>query len=117
MKLFKIATIVLAALWLCAQPAHADSLLFTDQFPTSDWKQRWEVVRNFQPHTPSEPCMNQQWPALWEVRNNFLGITLDGPPCVTEIVPKSEFLDLTMFPIIHINSAGFFLRRCSPIAT
>ncbi len=94
MKLSKIAMIFALALATLVRPTKvsASAILFEDNFNDGDFSD-WTVVRNFQWNNPSQPCLNQGKPANWEILDGRLGITIDGPSCMTEIVPNN--LDLS----------------------
>ena len=79
-------------LFLVAKPIQANQVLLEDDF-NRDNLGDWTVVRNSQHHHPQDPCLNQGYPAEWEVIDGKLGITINGSPCTTEIIPQQ--LDLT----------------------
>jgi hypothetical protein len=94
MKISKIATILTLAILSLFQASRvqASEVLFQDNFNDNDFSD-WTVVRNFQWGNPSLPCFNNGQPALWEILQGRLGITIDGPSCMTEIIPNN--LDLS----------------------
>lgn len=72
-----------------------DQVVFFEDFEnytTNTITENWEIARNIQWHNPSLPCMNGSNPAKWEIYNVFgskrIGITLNGPSCIFEIIPK-----------------------------
>ncbi|MBU0576291.1 C39 family peptidase [Patescibacteria group bacterium] len=79
-------------LFLLAKPILAGEVLLTDSFDDGDFND-WTVIRNQQWHQPDKPCFNGAYPAQWEIKEGRLGITIDGSPCTTEIIPQD--LDLT----------------------
>ncbi|HYD35078.1 MAG TPA: C39 family peptidase [Vitreimonas sp.] len=89
---FGLGLMCLFILGLSPLPVHAQTPLFSDNFDDGEFSD-WRVQRNMQYDSPSKPCMNQDQPAAWEVKDGRLGITIDGPPCTTEITPLS--LDLS----------------------
>ncbi|MBU0578892.1 C39 family peptidase [Patescibacteria group bacterium] len=79
-------------LFLLAKPICANEILLNDNFNDNNFND-WTVVRNMQWHHPERPCFNKGYPTKWEIKNGELGITIDGSPCTTEIIPQN--LDLT----------------------
>ena len=79
-------------LLLLAKPIQAQQILFSDNFDDGNFDD-WTIVRNQQLHHPEKPCFNGIHLAQWEITAGKLGITLDGNPCVTELLPHN--LDLT----------------------
>jgi hypothetical protein len=90
-KCFTLMCMVLLFL-STVSPVQANTVLFSAQFDSPDMS-NWQVVRSQQWSNLTLPCMNKSVPAQWSIVNGELGIVIDGPPCVTEIVPKN--LDLT----------------------
>ncbi len=70
--------------------------LFSENFVSADWSRRWRVIRNQQWQNTSQPCFFAGAPTAWQIRNHFLGMMIDGPSCVTEIIPL--FVDLSQTP-------------------
>ena len=96
-------------LFLLAKPIWASEILFEDSFNTDNLN-NWKVVRSSQHHHPQEPCFDGAYPAEWKIINGRLGITINGNPCTTEIIPQN--LDLTA-----INNYEFEFEWYFPIST
>ncbi len=86
-KTVLFVAILLITFW---QPSktQAKQLIFSDNFDDGDFSD-WQVVRNRQWNNSSKPCMNYDQPAQWEIKDGALGIDIDGPGCVTEIIPNN----------------------------
>ncbi|KKT97520.1 MAG: hypothetical protein UX35_C0002G0080 [Microgenomates group bacterium GW2011_GWA1_46_15] len=88
--------------------------LFEDNFDDGDLT-GWTVSWNFQWANSQLPCMNGSQPALWQVLLQRLGIIINSPGCLTEIIPDHfripenqnytfEF-DMTMPESMHMDRA------------
>lgn len=70
----------------------ADEVIFSNDFDDGKINE-WQEVRNQQWHNPEKPCFNGGNPTNWEIDKGKLGITINGSPCTTEIIPQN--LDLS----------------------
>jgi len=96
-------------LFLLAKPIWASEILFKDNFNANNLN-NWKVVRSSQHHHPQEPCFDGGYPAEWKIKDGRLGITINGNPCTTEIIPQN--LNLTT-----INNYEFEFEWYFPIST
>ena len=82
---------------LVMKPTHvyAQKLIFSDNFDDNDFSD-WTVVRNMQWNNHSKVCMNYNQPATWNINQGALGIDINSPGCVTEIIPNH--LDMNQVP-------------------
>lgn len=94
MKITKsLSFVIITSLYLVAgSKINAQEVIFSDNFDDGDFSD-WTVQRSMQWQNPTSPCLYQSQPASWSLVNGELGITIDGPGCVTEITPSQ--LDLT----------------------
>ena len=99
--------------------------LFEDNFDDGDLI-GWTVSWNFQWANSQLPCMNGSQPALWQVLLQRLGIIINSPGCLTEIIPDHfripenknytfEF-DMTMPESMHMDRA-YLPRFIAPGST
>ena len=96
-------------LFLVAKPIQASQVLMTDNFDDGDFSD-WTVMRNSQHHHPQEPCFDGGEPAVWKIAEGRLGITINGSPCTTEIVPHN--LDLA-----EVDDYEFEFEWSFPVST
>jgi len=98
MKRFSLKKILLVFVFcttflsLTSKPTKAQTVLFQDNFdddPEGSIPSDWIVSRNRQWGNPVLTCYYQGSPITWEVKNGALGIKIEGPGCVTEIIPKT----------------------------
>lgn len=68
------------------------SVLFQDNFEGGDLD-KWQVDRNMQWGNPSLPCMDGGSPAEWVNDGGKVRIKINGPSCVTELVPVDSLWD------------------------
>ena len=66
--------------------AHA-AIVFEDTFARST-VEPWTVVSNYQWDNKTLPCMNGTQPAFWTIFLEQIGIEIQSPACVTEILPR-----------------------------
>ncbi|KKU03285.1 MAG: Triacylglycerol lipase [Candidatus Amesbacteria bacterium GW2011_GWA1_46_35] len=67
---------------------NASIIYFQDNFNDNDISD-WTVARNMQWSAPSLPCLYQSNPTTWKAENGRVGIKIDGPGCVTELIPNN----------------------------
>lgn len=67
---------------------YAKTLIYEEDFSDEQALENWEVVRNEQWRDPHQTCLDQGEAAHWEINDGEAGIVIDGPSCITEIVPK-----------------------------
>lgn len=91
-KLFVKISSVFFILTLCAflHPIRslAQTILFQDNFDDGNIDD-WQIKRSMQWSNSSQPCTYQGSPNIWIPENGGLSSKLDGPACVTEIIPNN----------------------------
>ncbi len=90
--LFILVYCIASFLFLSIPSQAKAAVLFQDTFDNNNFSD-WTVTRNFQWEDETQPCLNNNQPAIWQIFLQQLGIIIDGPGCFTEIVPSSFHLE------------------------
>ncbi len=99
MKLCKIAMLIFIILLFSPSKVFANGVLFKDDFAQNSLN-NWRVERNQQWDDLNQPCKNLGTSSNWQILNGKLAFAIDGPNCISTIVP--QFLNLE-----NINSYQF----------
>jgi hypothetical protein len=70
----------------------ANQVIYSESFDNPDVINDWNVLQN-QGDNNWGVCLDNAGPAHWQIKNNWIGIILDGTSCTTVISPTN--LDLT----------------------
>lgn len=86
-----------------------DSIIFMDDFNDGDY-QGWSEIRSMQWNNSNLPCFFNGEKAEWKVTNQKIGIEINGPGCVTELLPDN-------FSLNGVNSFSFEFDMDFPDST
>ena len=101
---FRSVVLIIFFSFLFNNQIYSKTLIFSEDFEeetTNTFPSNWIIARNMQWNHTSTACKNGVSDAQWKIReasgNKKVGILIDGPGCITEIVPTSYLIPNTSY--------------------